>query len=187
MKQIIATAKQTPYPITSCINSTTCSPYITDLDIRSGLQGALLGSPDFPAIFEAINSTLSGDASAFISPPPTVDSVDSMPLLCNDYGTLKLACSSRGDANAEGIDYPRTFEYFKKSLDDGLKVNQYLVQLFLLPRSNQEQQNDTSGIALTLTWQIQVHHSLIFSEHSAKYTISFLAQDGRSQYRKINA
>ncbi|TVY51007.1 putative hydrolase [Lachnellula cervina] len=123
VKKIIATAKQTPYLIPSCINSTTCSPYITDLDIRSGLQGALLGSPDFPAIFEAINSTLNGDASAFISPPPTVDSVDSMPLLCNDYGTLKLACSSRGDANVEGIDYPRTFEYFKKSLDDGLKLS----------------------------------------------------------------
>ncbi|TVY40872.1 putative hydrolase, partial [Lachnellula subtilissima] len=91
VKQIIDTATQTPYLIPSCVNSTTCAPYITDLDIRSALQGALLGSPDFPAIFDSINSTLAGDASAFISLPPTVDSVDSMPLLCNDYGTQELA------------------------------------------------------------------------------------------------
>ncbi|TVY92660.1 putative hydrolase [Lachnellula willkommii] len=122
VKQIINTAKQTPYLIPSCVNSTTCSPYITDLDIRNGLQGALLGSPDFPSIFEAIYSTLSGDASAFISPPSTVASVNSMPLLCNDCGSQKLACYSRGNANAGTIDYPRTFEYFKKSLDDGLKL-----------------------------------------------------------------
>jgi len=123
VKQIIDTATQTPYPIPSCVNSTTCAPYITDLDIRSGLEGALLGSPDFPAISDAINSTLAGDASAFISPPPTVDSVVSMPLLCNDYGTQELSYCSCGDANVGMTDYLRTFEYFKKSLDDGLKVN----------------------------------------------------------------
>jgi hypothetical protein len=53
------------------------------------MQNAILGSPDFPAILDAINSTLAGDASAFVSPLPTVEDVVAMPLLCNDYGTQK--------------------------------------------------------------------------------------------------
>jgi len=36
-------------------------------------------------ILKAINSTLAGDASAFVSPPTTLGGVVAMPLLCNDY------------------------------------------------------------------------------------------------------
>jgi hypothetical protein len=86
-KQIIETAKETPYFIPACANSTTCSPYISDLDIRSGMLGMLLASPDFPVILNTINSTLAGDASGFVSPPLTLGGVVAMPLLCNDYGT----------------------------------------------------------------------------------------------------
>ncbi|KAF2474348.1 alpha/beta-hydrolase, partial [Lindgomyces ingoldianus] len=96
--QIIETAKQSPYFIPACANSTTCSPYITDLDIRNGMLAALIVSPDFPVILEAINSTLAGDASAFVSPPLTLGGVVAIPLLCNDYNDgLKVRQSHTHD------------------------------------------------------------------------------------------
>ena len=49
------------------------------------MLAALIISPDFPAIFEAINMTLAGDASAFVSQPLTLEGVVAVPLLCNDY------------------------------------------------------------------------------------------------------
>ena len=85
------------------------------------MLGAFIIAPDFPSIFEAINSTLAGDASAFVSPALTLGGVVAMPLLCNDYSMYHLGpCYNE---NADGkLDYPRTFEYFQKSLEDGLKV-----------------------------------------------------------------
>jgi hypothetical protein len=49
----------------------------------------LLGTPDLPSIFEALELALNGDGSAFAisagDPVPNVEDVVGMPLLCSDY------------------------------------------------------------------------------------------------------
>ena len=53
------------------------------------MLNALLGTPDFPFIFEALELALKGDGSAFAlaagDPIPSVQDVVAMPLLCSDY------------------------------------------------------------------------------------------------------
>ncbi|RDL37041.1 Uncharacterized protein BP5553_04474 [Venustampulla echinocandica] len=119
-QKVLSNAKESPYFIPPCVNSTQCYPYVTDLDVQTVMLGNLLGSPDFPAILTGISSALSGDGSFFVYGPPPLEAVVAMPLLCNDY------------------EYERTFEYFQRSLEQGLK-------------------KDHSGIGMTQAWQIQVY------------------------------
>ena len=85
-RRILEPAKESPYSLPACANSTECYPYVTALDVQQAMQGQLLGSPDFPAIFKGFKDALSGDASFFASGPPPLNAVLSMPLLCSDYG-----------------------------------------------------------------------------------------------------
>jgi len=79
-------AEKSPFCLSPCTNDTSNNNYISPLDIRNGLENALFVKPDFPAIFECFNATLSGDASCFASGPPGVEGLVAIPLLCNDNG-----------------------------------------------------------------------------------------------------
>ncbi|RFU28898.1 hypothetical protein B7463_g7452, partial [Scytalidium lignicola] len=102
-KQVLATARQTPFFIPECVNTTICYPYATDLDVQTLMLGNLLAAPDFPAIFNGIYAALNGDGSFFANGPSSLESVVAMPLLCNDY------------------EYERNFKTFRMSLEQGLK------------------------------------------------------------------
>jgi len=54
------------------------------------------------------------------------------------------------------IDYPRTFEYFNKSVTDGLKVINNRTAKQKEAIANNSGKVDTSGIGLNLVYQIQV-------------------------------
>jgi hypothetical protein len=73
----------------SCINTTQCISPVTPSNVKAAMLNQLLGAPDFPTIFEGLAPALKGDASIFalyaVNPIPNVETVTSMPLLCNDY------------------------------------------------------------------------------------------------------
>ncbi|KAF4637604.1 hypothetical protein G7Y89_g477 [Cudoniella acicularis] len=102
-KQVLTIARQTPFFIPECVNTTTCYPYATDTDVQTLMLGNLLGAPDFPAILDGIYAALNGNGIFFGNGPRSLESVVAMPLLCNDYG------------------YERNFETFQSSLEQGLK------------------------------------------------------------------
>lgn len=94
-KEVLAIAKQTPFFLPDCVNTTFCYPYITDLDVQTIMALNLGGAPDFPAILDGIYAALNGKGGFFANGPPTLMDVVAIPLLCNDYGkSFKLSCKA---------------------------------------------------------------------------------------------
>ncbi|OCL11744.1 hypothetical protein AOQ84DRAFT_373710 [Glonium stellatum] len=109
-KKVLAAAQKTPLIASYCINSTNCTSPVTASNIQVGLQNSLLGQPDFPTIFKALEQALQGDASLFAiatgDPISDTQTVWSLPLLCSDYNLGN-----------------NTFEAFRSSLEAGLKAS----------------------------------------------------------------
>jgi hypothetical protein len=55
-QQILGAAHKAPLPAKSCANNTVCYSTVTEHDVQQALQGQLTTQPDFPAIFEALES-----------------------------------------------------------------------------------------------------------------------------------
>ncbi|CZR58678.1 uncharacterized protein PAC_08570 [Phialocephala subalpina] len=102
-KQVLAIAKQAPFFLPDCANTTFCYPYVTDLDIQTIMLLNLGGAPDFPNILDGIYAALNGNGVFFADGPPSLEDVVAIPLLCNDY------------------EFERDFGTFQASLEEGLK------------------------------------------------------------------
>lgn len=91
-QKVLAAAERSPLIAASCVNSTACKSTVTATGIQQGMLNSLMGNPDFPGIFEALDLALQGDSSFFAmaagDPIPSVPVVWAVPLLCNDYGML---------------------------------------------------------------------------------------------------
>ncbi|KAH8654995.1 hypothetical protein BGZ60DRAFT_546624 [Tricladium varicosporioides] len=88
-RKVLSLADKGELLIPSCVNNTECTAAVSPLDVRTGIQGSLLGVPDFSAIIDGLNKSLTGDGSFFASGPPNIQLAWAMPLLCNDYGVYQ--------------------------------------------------------------------------------------------------
>ncbi|KAG0646648.1 hydrolase [Hyphodiscus hymeniophilus] len=119
-KEVLA---MTPFCLPPCTNDTASNNYITNFEIRFAVENsALFAVPDFPSFFELVDRALKGDFSTFAggAPPSAellLDIAQAQPIVCSDY------------------DFPKTFEYFNKSLADGIAL-------------------DITGVGLTAAWLI---------------------------------
>lgn len=95
----------------------------TALQLRQAMLNSLLGRPDFPAIFEALDQALKGNIS-FLSggSPPSVESVVAVPLECGDIGKQLPVWTARLLMHLPPDYQDYNFSYFQKSLTTGLKV-----------------------------------------------------------------
>lgn len=96
---------------------------VTALQLRQAMLNSLLGRPDFPAIFEALDQALKGNISSLSGgSPPSVESVVAVPLECGDIGKQLPMWTARLLMHLPPDYQEYNFTYFQKSLITGLKV-----------------------------------------------------------------